>query len=133
MNVKGLEFDDFAVSEKDVKISKLTVWFDKDQIYGVRAVYSIKNGSDIAGAEHLAVEQKNDLTCQAFDIDVDDRIAVVSGKYKNFIGYLKFATAKGKTHEFGDENGKNSTTPFIFDIETNEQPSVLFGAFDKIG
>ena len=131
--MKGLEFDDFALAEKDTKISKFTVWFDKDQIYGVRAVYSIPGGSDVAGKEHLSVEHKDQIGCQAFEIDADDRIAVVSGKHNKFIGYLKIATAKGVTHEFGNENSKNSTTPFMFDIETNEQPSVLFGALDKIG
>lgn len=131
VGVKLPEFDDFSVISRDSKISKLTVWFDKDQIYGIRAVYTLPDGSDVAGKEHLLVDQKDKVACQAIEIDADDRIAVVSGKYNNFIGYLRVATAKGVVHEFGDESGKNSVQPFLFDIETNETPAGLFGALDK--
>ena len=55
------EFDDSALVDKDAKISKLTFWYDKDQIYGVRAFYSMSNGSDIAGKENLQVENKAKL------------------------------------------------------------------------
>ena len=81
----------------------------------------------------MQVEQKDKINCQAIEINEDDRVAVISGKFKNFIGYLKVATAKGVTHEFGNENGKNSEQSFLFDVETNEQPTILFGALDKAG
>lgn len=132
-STKTQEFDDFSVVGSEAKISKLTVWFDQDRIYGLSAVYTLPNGTEIAGKEHLRLQDRDKVMARAFEIDADDRIAVVSGRYKNFVGYLKIATAKGMIHEFGSETGKNATEHFIFDTEANEAPSVLFGALDKTG
>lgn len=132
-NSKIPEFDDIQMIDKDCKISKLTFWFDSDQIYGVRACYSIENGgADVIGQEHLIVENKEGLQCQSIEVDSDDRIAVISGRHKNFIGYIKIATLKGVQYEFGSEDGKNSAQSFMFDFETNEHPSVIYGGLDKI-
>lgn len=79
------------------------------------------------------VEQKDNLECQVIQVEAGDRIAVITGKYKDFIGYLKIATVKGKTQEFGYENGKNAAQPLIFDLEANENPTLVFGGLDSIG
>lgn len=119
--------------DKDAKIAKLTVWFDNDQVYGLQAAYRAPDGAEIAGKEHLAVENRDQLESRVFEIAADDRIAVITGKYKDFIGYLKVTTVKGNTQEFGYENGTNSVQPFIFDLEPAEFPSHVFGALDAKG
>ena len=126
-------FDDSAQVGKSAKISQLKFWYDSDHIYGVQAFYSIDRGTDVAGKEHLDVANKTALDRHSIEIDSDDRIATISGSYKDCIGYLKICTAKGYNYEIGSEDGKNAQTAFLFDISDDEYPSIVYGSLEKGG
>ena len=138
MEVKGRydstleEFNDDNISQ-DKRLNHLTVWYDDNHIYGLKANYSLDGGSDASGTEHLQVADKNQLKSGSIEIDADDHITNVSGKYKHTVGYLKIVTASGKTQEFGNVNGTETEHEFVFDIKVKERPISVFGALDKIG
>ena len=96
-------------------------------------MYTLPDGNDVNGNEHLRVVDKSQLKSGSIEIAQDDRIAFVTGKYKNSLGYIKIVTAKGNTHEFGNPSGPNAEHEFTFSIEAKEQPVSVFCALDKIG
>jgi len=124
-----------AFSDKDIfenlfstKIVKITVWVGKSFINGIQASYRVNNSEDMMGNQHLAGEMKaKTKNVESLQIDLDDNISSVSGKYNEGLISLKFQTAKGKIKEFGTTKG--SGQEFEIKIEPEEQPTLLFGAF----
>ena len=96
-------------------------------------MYTLPDGNDVNGNEHLRVVDKSQLKSGSIEIAKDDRIAFVTGKYKHSVGYIKIVTAKGNIHEFGNLSGPNAEHEFTFSIGAKEQPVSVFCALDKIG
>lgn len=124
------EFSDKQAKDQGTKISKLTFWYNDNEICGFKAFYTLDNGNDVAGDEHLHVKDKNSLKSSAIEVDTDDHIAHITGKYKQFVEYIKIVTAKGSIHEFGNLR-ENGSEDFTFDLETDEHPVSIFGALEK--
>lgn len=127
----------FDFSDKDVfenlfstKIVKLTLWLGETYINGIQASYKVDNSEDVVGNQHLAAEMKG-LTkvVESLQIEPDDRITFIAGKYDEALVCLKFQTAKGKIKVFG--NDKSLGEDFEIDMEAGEQPTLLFGALCK--
>lgn len=125
------EFNDDKVETENGKISKLTFWYDDKNIYGLKAFYTLANGNDVAGEEHLSVRDKSQLKASAIEIENDDHIAHITGKYKDFVEYIKIVTAKGVIHEFGNQN-ESEAQEFMFEMESDEHPILVFGALDTL-
>ena len=96
-------FDDKSqVSGKSIeKIVKLIVWFDDENIFGVQAWYSSKNG-DFCGNENVNSAIKNSKKSASIEIDNDDYISYIMGKYNSGIVSLRVQTFKGQIKEFGN-------------------------------
>ena len=96
-------------------------------INGIQCSYKLNSKEDVMGNQHLDARMKGKTKLvESLQIDADDRISFVAGKYSDAILSLKFQTAKGKIKEFG--NSKATGEDFEIDIEKGEQPTLLFGA-----
>lgn len=126
------EFNDEKIPQGQ-KLNRITFWYDDNRIYGLKAYYSLPNGSDMPGKEHLKVSDKAKLKSGSIELATDDHISHIMGTYKQSVGYLKIITAKGKTHEFGNLKGNNVDHDFVFDLEAKEYPVSIFGALDEFG
>ena len=125
------EFRDSESISTSSKISRIMCWFDNDCIYGIQAHYALSNNHDVSGPEHLRLSDKDSAKQESLEIDSDDHIVHISGKYKNCIGYLKMMTAKGVIKDFGETDGINTISDFSFGITSKEHPSSIFGALSK--
>ena len=90
--------------------------------------YRINNSEDVVGNQHLAPDMKGKTkVVESLQIDPDDHISYISGKYNEALISLKLQTAKGKIKDFGDM--KSDGEEFEMDVKSDEQPTMLFGAF----
>jgi len=125
-----LEFGDDDILENPAtsKIVKVTVWIGENYLNGIQMSYRINNSEDVVGNQHLAPDMKGKTKLvESLQIDPDDHISYISGKYGEALISLKLQTAKGKIKDFG--NTKADGEEFEIDIKSDEQPTMLFGAF----
>jgi len=127
-----LEFGDDDIVEDPVttKIVKVTVWIGDTFLNGIQLSYKINDKEDVIGNQHLAPSMKGKTKIvESLQIDPDDRITLISGKYGQALTSIKFQTAKGKIKDFGDI--QSAGEEFEIDMQPGEQPTLLFGAFFK--
>ena len=125
-----LEFGDDDVIEDPTttKIVKVTVWIGETFLNGIQLSYKINDKEDVIGNQHLAPSMKGKTKIvESLQIDPDDRITLISGKYGQGLTSIKFQTAKGKIKDFGDI--QSAGEEFEIDMQPGEQPTLLFGAF----
>lgn len=126
------EFTDKDIFENlfSTKIVKITVWLGEAFINGIQASYRLNNTEDIMGNQHLVGEMKSKTkVVESLQIDPDDYISYIGGKYNEGLTTLKFQTAKGKIKVFGDT--KSLGEEFELTMEPGEQPTLMFGALCK--
>jgi len=127
-----LEFgdDDVVEDASTTKIVKVTVWIGEQFINGIQLSYKINDKEDVIGNQHLAPSMKGKTKIvESLQIDPDDRISLITGKYGKALTSIKFQTAKGKIKDFGDI--QSAGEEFEIDMQPGEQPTLLFGAFVK--
>lgn len=126
------EFTDKDIFENlfSTKIVKLTVWVGEGFINGIQASYRLNNTEDMMGNQHLVEQMKSKTkVVESLQIDPDDYISYIAGKYNEGLSTLKFQTAKGKIKVFGDP--KTLGEEFEIQMEPGEQPTLMFGALCK--
>ena len=126
------EFTDKDIFENlfSTKIVKLTVWLGESFINGIQASYRLNNTEDMMGNQHLVEGMKSKTkVVESLQIDPDDYITFIAGKYTEGLTTLKFQTAKGKIKVFGD--AKSLGEDFEIEMEPGEQPTLMFGALCK--
>jgi len=127
-----LEFgdDDVVEDPTTTKIVKVTIWIGEEFINGIQLSYKINDKEDVIGNQHLAPSMKGKTKIvESLQIDPDDRISLITGKYGKALTSIKFQTAKGKIKDFGDI--QSAGEEFEIDMQPGEQPTLLFGAFVK--
>ena len=113
------------------KINQLVVWSDYEFIYGIQAFYSMQNTFDIEGQEHIRVEMKEKVKdVSNIEIDDDDKICCISGKYSEGITYLQIKTLKGIIKEFGTD--RDFGEEFTINLGPKEELALLHGAMREI-
>ena len=110
------------------KITQLKVWSDYEFVYGVQAFYSMQDMFDIAGEEHIKPEMLAKVrNISSIEIEPDDQIAEISGKYSEGITYLQVRTQKGIVKEFGTD--RDCGDQFTVSFGPKETLAMLHGAF----
>lgn len=110
------------------KITKLMVWLDENFIYGIQAFYKVQDSYYVAGEEHLGIEMKRKAKfVSSIEVENDDQIWWISGKYEEGLTYLKVKTVKGHIKEFGTKT--DSPNEFKISVDPNENMTLLHGAF----
>jgi hypothetical protein len=112
------------------KITKIIVWYDENYIYGVQAFYSV-GSTDIIGEENIApgIEEKM-KTSQSLEVDNNDHISIITGKYDHGLVSLRIQTFKGVIKEFG--NAHNEGEEYDISIKSGEKTSTIFGTFAEL-
>lgn len=122
--------DDILENPASTKIVKVTIWVGEKFLNGIQLSYRINNSEDVVGNQHLDPNMKGKTkVVESLQIDPDDYISYISGRYTEALVFLKIQTIKGKIKDFG--HSKEEGEDFEIYIKSGEQPTVLFGAFAR--
>jgi len=116
------------------KIAKIVLWSDDSYVYGIQAFYNMQNSFVIAGDEHIGQGMKKIARkVSTLEIDEDDRIFWIYGRYTDGLTYLRMKTSSGKIIEAGNKDLPQQQKKFRIVLDENENFAVLSGAhFSKI-
>jgi len=116
------------------KIAKIVLWSDDSYVYGIQAFYNMQNSFVIAGDEHIGQGMKKIARkVSTLEINEDDRIFWIYGRYTDGLTYLRMKTSSGKIIEAGNKDLPQQQKKFRIVLDENENFAVLSGAhFSKI-
>lgn len=122
-------FDDSGIlkGKLESKITKIIVWAGEEYIYGIQAFYSCSN-VDISGNPNIKDTMKKIArNSNSIDINNDDFITNITGKYNEGLVSLRIQTSKGMIKEFG--NVKSEGNESEINLKVGDKTSGIFGSF----